>query len=555
MKKSFRVVGFVVAMMFSGQIQAQNMDIYKNVEFKMPQVTETSFLANTVSITQFGGVSGGKVKNTEAFKKAIEDLSKKGGGRLVVPRGMWLTGPIELKSNINLHVEEGAFIIFSKDKNDYPLVDVSFEGLNTIRCQSPISARKANNIAITGKGIIDGSGDAWRAVKKGKLAETEWKQIVASGGILSSDGKTWYPSESYKKGFESSSSFNVPDKISKEELQSVKDFLRPVMVSLVGCDKVLLDGLTFQNSPAWNLHPLMCSNVILRNLTVRNPWFSQNGDGLDLESCKNVLIYDNTFDVGDDAICIKSGKNEDGRKRGMPTENVIIKNNIVYHGHGGFVVGSEMSGGARNIQVSDCTFIGTDIGLRFKTTRGRGGIVENIYIKNINMINIPTQAIGFNMFYEGASPVLEDGQKQEGNKAPEKVYPVTEETPIFRNIYFKNINAINSYEAITLYGLAEMNLKNIVIEDSQFDTKKAVTIVDADGIQLKNVKLKYSEGTGATIYNSKNINLSTVKFESQNKPLIKVLGNKTGLILLPKEIATDKNALTISNEVAKNSVK
>lgn len=555
MKKSFRVVGFVVAMMFSGQIQAQNMDIYKNVEFKMPQVTETSFLANTVSITQFGGVSGGKVKNTEAFKKAIEDLSKKGGGRLVVPRGMWLTGPIELKSNINLHVEEGAFIIFSKDKNDYPLVDVSFEGLNTIRCQSPISARKANNIAITGKGIIDGSGDAWRAVKKGKLAETEWKQIVASGGILSSDGKTWYPSESYKKGFESSSSFNVPDKISKSELESVKDFLRPVMVSIVGCDKVLIDGPTFQNSPAWNLHPLMTSNLILRNLTVRNPWYSQNGDGVDLESCKNVLIYDNTFDVGDDAICIKSGKNEDGRKRGMPTENVIIKNNIVYHGHGGFVVGSEMSGGARNIQVSDCTFIGTDIGLRFKTTRGRGGIVENIYIKNINMINIPTQAIGFNMFYEGASPVLEDGQKQEGNKAPEKVYPVTEETPIFRNIYFKNINAINSYEAITLYGLAEMNLKNIVIEDSQFDTKKAVTIVDADGIQLKNVKLKYSEGTGATIYNSKNINLSTVKFESQNKPLIKVLGNKTGLILLPKEIATDKNALTISNEVAKNSVK
>jgi polygalacturonase len=555
MKKSFRVVGFVVAMMFSGQTQAQNMDIYKNVEFKMPQVTETSFPANTVAITQFGGVSGGKVKNTEAFKKAIEDLSKKGGGKLVVPRGMWLTGPIELKSNINLHVEEGAFIIFSKDKNDYPLVDVSFEGLNTIRCQSPISARNANNIAITGKGVIDGSGDAWRAVKKGKLAETEWKQIVASGGILSSDGKTWYPSESYKKGFESSSSFNVPDKISKEELQSVKDFLRPVMVSLVGCDKVLLDGPTFQNSPAWNLHPLMCSNVILRNLTVRNPWFSQNGDGVDLESCKNVLIYDNTFDVGDDAICIKSGKDKDGRKRNMPTENVIIKNNVVYHGHGGFVIGSEMSGGARNIQVSDCTFIGTDIGLRFKTTRGRGGIVENIYIKNIDMINIPTQAIGFNMFYEGSSPVLEDGQKQEGNKAPEKVYPVTEETPIFRNIFFKNINAVNSYEAITLFGLAEMNLKNIVIEDSQFDTKKAMTIVDADGITLKNVNLKYSEGIGATIYNSKNINLSTVKFESQNKPYIKILGNKSGPVLLPREIANDKNAISLSTEVAKNVIK
>ncbi len=555
MKKSLTIISLAVAMMFSGHVYAQNLDIYKNIEFAMPQVVEASFPANTISITQFGGVSGGNVKNTLAFKKAIDDLSKKGGGKLVVPRGMWLTGPIELKSNINLHVEEGAFIIFSKDKNDYPLVNVSFEGLNTTRCQSPISAKNATNIAITGKGVIDGSGDAWRAIKKSKVAESEWKEIIKSGGILSSDGKTWYPSESYKKGFESSSSFNVPDKISKDELNTVKDFLRPVMVSLVGCDKVLLDGPTFQNSPAWNLHPLMCSNLILRNLTVRNPWFSQNGDGVDLESCKNVLIYNNTFDVGDDAICIKSGKNEDGRKRGIPTENVIIKNNIVYHGHGGFVVGSEMSGGARNIHVSDCTFIGTDIGLRFKTTRGRGGIVENIYIKNIDMINIPTQTIGFNMFYEGSSPVLEDGQKQEGNKSPQKVYPVTEETPIFRNIFFKNINAVNSYEAITLSGLSEMNLKNIVIEDSKFDTKKALTIVDADGIQLKNVTLKYTEGTGATVYNSKNINLSTVKFESPIKPYIKVLGNKTGAVAVPKDLLSDKNTISIGTEVAKNSVK
>jgi len=553
MKKSFNIVSLAAVMLFSGQMYAQNKDIYTGIEFKMPQVAETSFPSNTVSIKDFGGIAGGNVKNTEAFKKAIDALVKKGGGKLVVPRGMWLTGPIVLQSNINLHIEEGAFVVFSKDKNDYPLVDVSFEGLNTIRCQSPVSAKNAKNIAITGKGVIDGSGDAWRAVKKSKMAESQWKEIVASGGILSKDGKTWYPSESYKKGFESSSSFNVPDKISKSELESVKDFLRPVMVSIVGCDKVLLDGPTFQNSPAWNLHPLMTSNLILRNLTVRNPWYSQNGDGVDLESCKNVLIYDNTFDVGDDAICIKSGKNEDGRKRGMPTENVIIKNNVVYHGHGGFVIGSEMSGGARNIHVSDCTFIGTDIGLRFKTTRGRGGVVENIYVKNIDMINIPTQTIGFNMFYEGASPVLEDGQKEEGNKAPEKTFPVTEETPIFRNIYFKNINAVNSYEAITINGLAEMNIKNIVIEDSQFDTKKALTIVDADGITLKNVKLKYSAGTGAVVYNSKNVDLSTLQLESSQKPTIKVLGSKTSSVKLPKDVKGEQ--LQISKEVAKNAVK
>ncbi|MCU7618796.1 glycoside hydrolase family 28 protein [Chryseobacterium sp. PBS4-4] len=553
MKKSFKIIGLVAAMMFSGQFYAQNTDIYKGIEFKMPKVAETSFSANTVSIKDFGGVAGGSVKNTEAFKKAIDALVKKGGGKLVVPRGLWLTGPIVLQSNINLHIEDGAFITFSKDKSDYPLVDVSFEGLNTIRCQSPISARNATNIAITGKGVIDGNGDAWRAVKKGKLSETEWKKFVSSGGIVSADGKTWYPSESYKKGFESSSSFNVPDKINKSELESVKDFLRPVMVSIVGCDKVLLDGPTFQNSPAWNLHPLMSSNIILKNLTVRNPWYSQNGDGVDLESCKNVLIYDNTFDVGDDAICIKSGKDEDGRKRNMPTENVIIKNNVVYHGHGGFVIGSEMSGGARNIHVSDCTFIGTDIGLRFKTTRGRGGVVENIYVKNIDMINIPTQTIGFNMFYEGASPVLEDGQNAEGNKVPEKVFPVTEKTPIFRNIYFKNINAVNSYEAVAINGLAEMNIKNIVIEDSQFDTKKALTIVDADGIVLKNVKLKYSEGTGAIVYNSKNVDLSTLQLEASQKPTIKVLGSKTSAVKLPKNVTGEQ--LQVSKEIAKNAVK
>ncbi len=156
------------------------------------------------------------------------------------------------------------------------------------------------------------------------------------------------------------------------------------------------------------------------------------------------------------------------------------------------------------------------------------------------MINIPTQTIGFNMFYEGASPVLEDGQKEEKNKAPEKVFPVTEETPIFRNIFFKNISAVNSYEAVTINGLAEMNIKNIVIEDSQFDTKKALTIVDADGISLKNVKLNYTEGTGAVIYNSKNIDLSALQLTSSQKPTIRVLGSKTSAVKLPKDIKASK---------------
>lgn len=553
MKNIIKTLTIAIFLLFSENCVAQNLisDIYKEIEFKMPQVAETSFPVTSVNIKDFGAVSGGKVKNTEAFQKAIDNTSQKGGGKVIISRGIWLSGPIILKSNINLHLEDGALLIFSKDFNDYPLVDTSFEGLNTTRCQSPISAKNATNIAITGNGVIDGNGDAWRFVKKGKMTDAQWKNLVASGGILSDDKKIWFPSENSKKGYINTGNFNVPENFSRAELENVKDFLRPVLVSIVNCDKVLLDGPTFQNSPAWNIHPLMSNNIIIRNLTIRNPWYSQNGDGLDLESCKNVLIYNNTFDVGDDAICIKSGKDKDGRNRGIPTENVIIKNNTVYHAHGGIVIGSEMSGGVKNLHASNCTFIGTDIGIRFKTTRGRGGVVENIYFSNLDMINIPAQVIGFNMFYEGKSPILEDGDSI--TKTDTKTYPITEETPIFRSVFFKNINAVNSYEALTLNGLAEMNLKNIVIEDSYFDTKKALTITDSDGIILKNVKLKYSEGIGATIYNSKNINLSGVVFESSKTPLVKIMGNKTSEVKLPEEISGEQ--IYISKEVVKNVVK
>ena len=391
---------------------ATENDIYANVEFDMPKVMIPEFPDFECSIIDFSAVGDGITNNTAMFADAIEETAKRGGGRIVVPRGIWLTGPIELKSNINLHIEEGGLLVFSKNFDEYPIIKTSFEGLETYRCVSPIYGKGLENIAITGKGIIDGSGDAWRPVKKEKLTERHWKNLVKSGGVVSDDGRIWYPTEKSKRG-DSRDNFNVPDFDDLKQFDDVKDFLRPVMVSLVSCKNVLLDGPTFQNSPAWNIHPLMCEDVTIRNINVRNPWYSQNGDGLDLESSKNVLIYNNTFDVGDDAICIKSGKNEDGRKRAMPTENVIIKNNIVYHGHGGFTIGSEMSGGVRNMHISNCTFIGTDIGLRFKSTRGRGGIVEYIYISKIDMINIPAEAIRFNLFYEGQSPIPDSDQASE----------------------------------------------------------------------------------------------------------------------------------------------
>lgn len=507
-------------------------DIYEGIEFDMPKVAEPSFPDYSVSITDFGAVGDGLTKNTQAFEKAIADVAAKGGGKVVIPRGMWLTGPIVLQSNINLHAEAGAMVVFSDDFNDYGLVQTSFEGLETYRCQSPISAKGLENIAITGEGTFDGSGDAWRPVKKSKMTDAQWKKLVKSGGVLSDDGKMWYPSAIAKKGDTPGSNFNVPSATRKEQFEAIKDYLRPVMVSLVSCKKVLLDGPTFQNSPAWNLHPLMSEDVTIRNLNVRNPWYSQNGDGLDLESCKNVLIYNNIFDVGDDAICFKSGKDEDGRKRGMPTENVIVKNNTVYHGHGGFVVGSEMSGGVKNVHVSKCTFMGTDIGLRFKSTRGRGGVVENIYISDIDMINIPTQAISFNLFYGGNSPVLEEDQRASDEARDEEAVPVTEKTPSFKDIFMKNIRVAGADQAVAFQGLPEMNLQNVNLENAVLKAKKGITAVDSDGIKLTNVKVITEKGPALTIYNSKNIDVNGLTYDDKQEPIVKVMGPLTQNIKL-----------------------
>jgi polygalacturonase len=530
--------------------------MYENVEFDMPKVKETSFPDYAVSIADFGAVGDGLTSNTKAFSDAINNVSEKGGGKVSVPRGLWLTGPIQLKSNINLHLEDGALIRFSRNFEEYPLVETSFEGLNTTRCMSPIYAKDVENIAITGKGTIDGSGDAWRYIKKGKLTPSHWKKLVSSGGVLNDKEDIWFPSESSLAGFIASSNFNVPDLIDKSELSKVKDFLRPVMVSIVNSKRILLDGPTFQNSPAWNIHPLMSEDIIIRNLNVRNPWYSQNGDGLDLESCKNVLIYNNTFDVGDDAICFKSGKNEDGRKRAIPTENVVVKNNIVYHGHGGFVIGSEMSSGVKNVHISNCTFIGTDVGLRFKSTRGRGGVVENIYISNIDMVDIPTDVINFNLFYGGNSPILEADQSADDEKRDEVLVPVTEETPSFKNIFMKNIRATGSGVAANFQGLPEMNLQNVSLENSVLEAEKGIIAVDTDGLILKNVKVIPTKGNALTLYNSKNVQVDDFKFELKDdaKP-VRILGNLTQNVKLKKtDFNNTDSQIEIGNDVSKTSV-
>ena len=227
--------------------------VFDKVEFEMPRVVEPVIPDNSVNIAQIGGVADGVTLNTAVFAKAIDSLSQKGGGKVVVPVGIWLTGPIQMKSNIELHLHDGAVVRFSDDFDLYPLIETSFEGLNTYRCMSPIHAHNLENIAFTGHGVFDGNGDAWRPVKKGKMTAGQWKNLVKSGGVVSEAGDVWYPSEASMRG-DSQDNFNVPDFNTREEFEQVKDFLRPVMVSIAHCKKVLLDGPTFQNSPAWNIH-------------------------------------------------------------------------------------------------------------------------------------------------------------------------------------------------------------------------------------------------------------------------------------------------------------
>ena len=487
MKKLFLTI--VAALAVSLSVQAQENPYKKFTEklpFQMSEVQAPAIPDRQVKLTDFGGVGDGITLNTEAFAKAIDALSQQGGGKLVVPQGVWHTGPIVLKSNIELNLKAGAVILFAADESLYPIIETSFEGRDTRRLQSPLSAKGAENIAITGKGVIDGNGQYWRPVKKEKVTAKHWKSLLAIPGSVEMKPGYWVPSQGYAQG-EKGANMNVPNAKTAAEWNAIKRFLRPVMISLVQCKNVMLKGVIFQNSPAWNLHPLMCENVIIDQVLVRNPSYAQNGDALDLESCKNALIVNSRFDAGDDGICIKSGKDADGRRRGIPCENVVVEGCTVFAGHGGFVVGSEMSGGVKNIQVNNCQFLGTDVGLRFKSTRGRGGIVENIYIKNISMTDIKTDAITFNMYYGGKSvaEMLEDGDNPDNTT---KV-PVTEETPIFRNIDIKNVICNGAGRAMEFNGLPEMPINGINLQNITILAKKDAVFTNCQNIKKKNVNI------------------------------------------------------------------
>lgn len=515
--------------------------LYKNIPFEMSKVETPDIPNRTVSIVDFGGVGDGVTINTEAFAKAFKHLAEQGGGRLEVPAGVWFTGPIVLENNTELHLDQDAIIVFSADRDLYPIVETIFEGRDTYRCQPLLSAFGKHDVAITGKGIIDGNGDPWRAVKKGKIAPNDWKNLIKSGGVLSDDGNTWYPTENFKKGAGDADQNIARWAKTKEDFESIRDFLRPVMVNFKDCQRVMLNGPVFQNSPCWNIHIAICSDLVVNDIAIRCPWYAQNGDGIDIESCKNVILTNSWIDAGDDAICIKSGKDEDGRKRGIPTENVIVYNCTCYHGHGGFVVGSEMSGGVNNVLVRNCRFSGTDVGLRFKSTRGRGGVVENIWIEDIVMNDIATESLLFDLFYGGKSALeaLEDGDGNTSTDMPFK--PVDETTPQFRNITIDNVVCRSARRAMLFNGLPEMNVENVTVTNSVVEAEIGAEINESTNVTFENVRIVPRSGAALKINNAKNVTVVGFTCPESNEALT-VTGSRNENITISSANITADNA-------------
>ncbi len=525
-----------VASLVCADIKKQGMPIARYLRpsafqekfaFELPKIYAPHFKRDTFNIMNYGAVANGMTLNSVAINKTIDECARQGGGTVLIPRGSFVTGPIIMKSNINLHLAKGALVIFSPDFNQYPLVVSTFEGVEAARCQSPVTAEYLENIAITGEGIMNGNGFYWRPLQRSKMTESEWKAHQKKyGGILTEDGKTWYSSAKALKGFTDKTIGKLAGGKTVKDFEDVKDFLRPNMIRIFNCKNVRIQDVTFENSPAWTTHIQFSEHITIKNLTVKNPWFGQNTDALDLESSKNALVEDCHFDTGDDGITIKSGRDEEGRRKGMPTKDVIVNNCVVYHAHGGFVVGSEMSGGVNNMFVSNCTFIGSDIGLRFKTTRGRGGMVENVYVNNVNMKDIPAEAILFDMYYMAKDPVVLSGEKREPPKVEFKT--VDETTPQFRNFYFRNITCNGAAKGIFVRGIPEMHVKNIWIENVVLQADEGIDIQEATNINLKNITM-VSKNTNPVAYvlNSDSITIDGLIYKDSADVLAIVQGDRT----------------------------
>ena len=415
------------------------------------------------NVRDFGASGDGQHKETAALQAAIDSCAKGGGGTVLVPPGRYLTGTISLRSHITLDVGAGAIILGSEDPADYPLRD-NLYGTGRKAISSLIYADSVEGITLTGRGTIDGQGQVW------------WK-------------RQWFAVP--KK--------NMPQAKTPEDFAEARKVAngRPHLIQISRSKDVVIERLHLVNSASWTVHPLLCEFVRIDGITIENPVPSPNTDGINPESCRNVQILNCRIDVGDDCVTLKSGTNELGRKMGRPDENITITNCVMLKGHGGVTIGSEMSGGVRNVVVSNCVFQGTDVGIRIKSQRGRGNVVEGLTASNIVMQDVRS-AFTITTFYMGSDK-------------PEDVFPVDEGTPRFRDFHFSNITARGSETAGQVTGLREMPVEDITFSDVHIQAKTGMTLTSAKNIVFKDVTIDTDSGPAVRLKASSEIDTTRLR--------------------------------------------
>jgi polygalacturonase len=443
---SILLLTFAFSFAVNGQPWKSSSEPLKEMEKLRKEIKAPVFPNKEFLVTTYGAVGDGKTLNTEAFKKAIDACNKSGGGRVIIPLGTFLTGAIYLKSNVDLHMADSAKIIFSTDAKNYPIVFTRWEGMELMNYSALIYAYGEKNIAITGNGTLDGGAnfETWWEWNKGRPA----KQVKARDSLHSLNHQQTDP---------------------KTRIFGDGSFLRPNFIQPYNCKNILISGVKIINSPMWNVNPVLSENITIENVKIIA--HGPNTDGVDPESCKNVLIKNCYFDTGDDCIAIKSGRDEDGRRIGKPAENHIIEGCEMKDGHGGVVIGSEISGGAKNIYAINCTMNSPNLDriLRLKTSSSRGGVIENVFMKDIKVGTYRDAAVHFNMFYE-----------QPGNFMP-----------IIRNVWVENMDVKKGGDfGIYVHAYKESPVQNLKMVNCTIRGVKTPIQVDyTKGLELINVTI------------------------------------------------------------------
>jgi polygalacturonase len=439
------------ALAFAPRLDAwQSPDPWNRAADIVRQIIVPRFPSREFDITKFGAVGDGKTFCTDAVHKAIAACAAAGGGRVIVPKGRFLTGAIRLQSRVNLHLADQGTLAFTDDIRQYPIVFTRWEGVELMNFSPFIYAYEVNDIAITGGGTLDGQADA----------EHWWQWRLASPGNPGRD-------RAARNRLIEMQAAGVP--VAKRVF-GAQDFLRPNFIQPYRSRNILIEGVTIVNSPMWEIHPVLCQSVTIKNVTINS--HGPNNDGCNPESCKDVLIDGCTFDTGDDCIALKSGRNDDGRRLNVPVENVVIRNCSMKDGHGGVVIGSEISGGARNIFAEKCRMDSPalDRALRIKTNSVRGGVIEGVYMRDVTVGEVAEAVVTINFFYE----------EGEGGRY----------LPTVRDVEVRNVTSRKSQHALLLRGFKNARISGVRIEDCTFDgVAKEDVLENVSGIELKNVRV------------------------------------------------------------------